>query len=64
MLFEKYAKKFPLIVESLINAKKNNKLAHAYLLHGDTKTIREEFATVIAQIIICPNLDDKGAPCS
>ena len=64
MLFKKYAEKFPLIVESLINANKNNKLAHAYLLHGDSPEIRKEFASVIAQIVICPNKDGQGTPCS
>ena len=64
MLFKKYAEKFPLIVESLINATKNNKLAHAYLLHGDSPEIRKEFASVIAQIVICPNKDGEGRPCS
>ena len=64
MLFKKYAEKFPLIVESLINANKNNKLAHAYLLHGDSPEIRKEFASVIAQIVICPNKDGEGRPCS
>ena len=64
MLFKKYAEKFPLIVKSLINASKTNKLAHAYLLHGDTPEIRKEFASVIAQIVICPNKDSNGAPCS
>ena len=64
MLFKKYAEKFPLIVKSLINAVKNNKLAHAYLLHGDSPQIRKEFASVIAQIVICPNKDGQGVPCS
>ncbi len=64
MLFKKYAEKFPLIVRSLINACRTNKLAHAYLLHGDTPEIRAEFASLIAQIVICPDKDDKGAPCS
>ncbi len=64
MLFKKYAEKFPSIVKSLINASKNNKLAHAYLLHSDTPEIRKEFASVIAQIVICPNKDNNGAPCS
>jgi DNA polymerase-3 subunit delta' len=64
MLFKKYAEKFPLIVNSLINASKTGKLAHAYLLHGDTPQIRKEFASVIAQIVICRNKNDKGEPCS
>ncbi len=64
MLFKKYAEKFPLIVESLINANRNNKLAHAYLLHGDSPEIRKEFSSVIAQIVICPNKDGEGRPCS
>ena len=64
MLFKKYAENFPLIVDSLINACRTNKLAHAYLLHGDSPKIRAEFASVIAQIVICPNKDENGAPCS
>ena len=64
MLFKKYAEKFPLVVKSLINANKNNKLAHAYLLHGDSPQIRKEFASVIAQIVICPNKNEQGEPCS
>lgn len=64
MLFSKYSEKFPLVVTSLINAARTGKLAHAYLLHGDTPEIRREFASVIAQIVICPHKDENGAPCS
>ncbi|MFA6715549.1 MAG: hypothetical protein WC082_03135 [Victivallales bacterium] len=64
MLFKKYSEKFPLIVNSLINAAQTGKLAHAYLLHGDTPEIRREFSSVIAQIVICPNKDENGVPCS
>ena len=63
MLFKKYAEKFPLIVNSLINACNTKKLAHAYLLHGDNPVIRKEFASVIAQIVICPNKNAQGEPC-
>jgi DNA polymerase-3 subunit delta' len=63
MLFKKYAEKFPVVVESLKKARANGRLAHAYLLHGDTPKIRKEFAAVLGQLVICPNLDEAGNPC-
>ena len=64
MLFKKYLEKFPETVTSLLNASRIKKLAHAYLLHADNPEVRREFSSVIAQIVICPNKDENGAPCS
>ncbi|MFA7230250.1 MAG: hypothetical protein WC071_03175 [Victivallaceae bacterium] len=63
MLFKHYAKKFPIQVECLLRAKVSGRLAHAYILHGDTPDIRKDFAAVLSQIAICPNHLSDGSPC-
>ncbi|QSH41707.1 hypothetical protein P0136_06645 [Lentisphaerota bacterium ZTH] len=63
MLFDKYAEKFPVISNAVIQARKNKKLSHAYLLHGDTPQIRKEFSAIIAQIAVCPEVEQTGKPC-
>ncbi|MCP3964985.1 MAG: hypothetical protein GY750_10715 [Lentisphaerae bacterium] len=63
MLFDKYAEKFPVITNAVIQARLNNKLSHAYLLHGDTPQIRKEFSVLIGQIAVCQELNSSGNPC-
>lgn len=63
MLFRKYNEKFPVLTGALINARKANKLAHAYLIYGDNHILREEFAILTAQVALCHSPAPDGSPC-
>lgn len=63
MLLTKFKNLFPELVRSLTNARINGRLAHAYMLYGDNMELREQFSTLLFQIISCPNINDKGEPC-
>ena len=62
-LFEKYRAAWPALVDCLINARKYGRMAHAFLLHADTETVRREFAVVLAQMAACPD-GVGGVPCT
>lgn len=62
-LLANYEKKFPVIVKALLNAAKNNRLAHAYLLYSDSVEIRKNFAIALAQLSCCTTRLDNGAAC-
>jgi DNA polymerase-3 subunit delta' len=62
-LYSKYREKFPALVLSLENARKYNRMAHAFMVHADTETARREFSVVTAQIAVCPESRD-GKPCT
>ncbi len=63
MNFNDFAVKYPEITDCLKRARREGRLAHAYLLHGDTPEIRRDFAKALAQLAICPNMQPDGAPC-
>jgi DNA polymerase-3 subunit delta' len=58
-----FKKQFPIIVSSLENARKINRLAHAYLICGDNADIRRNSSLYLAQITLCLKPGDNGAPC-
>jgi DNA polymerase-3 subunit delta' len=62
-LYSKYRDRFPALVLSLENARKYNRMAHAFMVHADTETARREFSIVTAQIAVCPN-SSNGRPCT
>lgn len=63
MLLDRFEKQFPAIVKALKNARKAKRLAHAYLLHGDSPQQRKDFSLLLAQIAICPQPQMDGSPC-
>lgn len=58
-----FKKQFPIIVSSLENARKMNRLAHAYLICGDNADIRRDSSMYLAKIALCLKPDDNGVPC-
>lgn len=60
--YDTYRERYPALVGHLENARKRNRLSHAFLLHADTETLRREFAIVLAQLAACPESRD-GRPC-
>lgn len=63
-LLEKYESRFPAVLTALGNARRAGRMAHAYLLHGDNHLVREEFAILVAQTLLCLNPGrDSGKPC-
>ncbi len=63
MLYKNYEEKFPVLIQSLKNARRSNRMAHAYLIHGDSHSVREEFAMLVAMFNLCRNIRADGAPC-
>jgi DNA polymerase-3 subunit delta' len=63
MLFLKYKEKFPVLLSSLVNARRAGRMAHGYLLHGDNHVLREELAILTAQIALCASPESDGTPC-
>lgn len=63
MLLKKYAEKFRAALAGVKNARNTGRVAHAYLLYGDTPETRREFSLLIAQFMLCPELDAEGDPC-
>ncbi len=63
MSFSEYEIRYPEITGCLKRARREGRLAHAYLLHGDTPEIRQEFAKALAQLAVCPKSHEDGSPC-
>lgn len=53
--------RFVLQLEALEHAKKENKIAHAFLIQSAIEKDRNDFALALAQMASCPETD--GAPC-
>lgn len=58
-----FAEQFPVTVNCLKQAAANQRLAHAYLLHGDLPETREKFAVALSQLILCPEAARSGDAC-
>lgn len=63
MLLARYEKEFPEVVSCLKRARATGRMAHAYLLHGDSPELRRNFSLVLSQIAICPHSSADGTPC-
>lgn len=63
MLSDKFKDRFPVVFDSLKNARTSGRIAHAYLLHSDHPETRRQFALLVAQIATCPNSANDGMPC-
>lgn len=63
MNLEYYKKKFPFIVTSLQNARKNNRLAHAYLIYCDDIELKKDLPFFVAKLLLCPDADSGKVPC-
>jgi DNA polymerase III subunit delta' len=63
MNLEYYKNNFPFLIRSLQNIKKNNRMAHAYILHCDNSELREDFALFIVKFFLCENNDIENKPC-
>lgn len=61
-LYNRYLERHPSVLRHLENARRNGRLAHAFLLHADTERARSEFAIVLSQLAACPESQD-GRPC-
>ena len=61
--YDDVKKRFPLQLEALEKAKKENKIAHAFLIQSAIEKDRNDFAIALAQLASCPE-SRNGAPCS
>jgi DNA polymerase III subunit delta' len=51
-------------ISVLVNAKKRNRLAHAYLVYSDDSEIRNKFASSLGKAILCNNTTDSEPYCN
>ena len=61
--YKKYLQLFPDQTSALCRAALSGRLAHAYIVHSDDDTTREEFSLILAQIAACPTPQPDGSPC-
>lgn len=62
-LYDKYISSCSKLIGYLENARKFNRLSHAFLIHADSEQVRRDFAIILAQIAACPESKD-GRPCT
>ncbi|MBR2508801.1 MAG: hypothetical protein IKB71_03550 [Lentisphaeria bacterium] len=55
--------RFPLQFEALEKAKKDDKIAHAFLIQSEVEKDRNDFTLALAQLACCPE-SVNGAPCT
>jgi hypothetical protein len=55
-------RKYPEVVNSLLTARANGRLAHSFLVISESGETRRAFALFLAQIAACPTPDSSGAP--
>lgn len=60
---ETFKQSQPVVYQTLSNALKNNRLAHAYLLTGPKGSNKEEVALLFAQSLVCQHTDSDGFAC-
>ena len=53
----------PVVYQTLSNALKRHRLAHAYLFEGDKSSPKKETALLFAQSLVCPHCDEDGFAC-
>ena len=63
MNFEYYKKNFPFIFRSLQNIKKNDRMAHAYILYCDDSELREDFTKFVVKFFLCKAQKIEEQPC-
>jgi hypothetical protein len=61
-LFERITSEFPVQTAAVINAERDGKLSHAYMIHSDDAATRADFSTFLACVAACPN-SSEGRPC-
>ena len=59
-VYSKYSDIYPSVVANLENARRNGRLGHAFLISSSSEAVRNNFATVVAQIAGCPNFNISG----
>lgn len=60
--YDEVRKKFPMQLEVIEQAKKDDKIAHAYLIQSEVEKDRNDFALALVQLASCPE-SSSGAPC-
>lgn len=60
---EYFKKNQPIVYQTLSNALKRNRLAHAYLFEGDKGSPKLDVAILFAQSLVCSNPDEDGFAC-
>lgn len=63
MPLKEFENQFQKQILAILNAIRNQKTAHAYLLHCDNRELSENFAKALAQALACKNKSPDGDAC-
>ena len=58
-----YAERYPMLTSALTNARRNDRMAHAYLLVTSNPDYRAEFPLLLAALRVCEQILPEGGPC-
>ena len=62
-VFDDYFARFPVAVSGLMNAVRQGRGAHAYLIAGDKRATLDGFEKLLAAMMSCRNTAGSGRPC-
>ncbi len=62
-LFDDYLSRFPVAAAGLVNAVRQKRTAHAYLIAGDRRSTLDGFEQLIAAMAACRDIQENGCPC-
>lgn len=60
---KEFKEKQPVVYQTLSNALKKERLAHAYLFEGDKSAPKQDVALLFAQSLVCQHSDEDGFAC-
>ncbi|MBO4632056.1 MAG: DNA polymerase III subunit [Lentisphaeria bacterium] len=61
--WQTYSERYPMLISALAHAKRNDRMAHAYLLATSNPDYRAEFPLLLAALRVCAQPKQDGGPC-
>ena len=58
-----YSERYPMLIRALVHARRNDRMAHGYLVVTSNPDFRAEFPLLLAALRICENPQPDGGPC-
>ena len=61
--WQTYSERYPMLISALVHARRNDRMAHAYLLVTSNPDYRAEFPMLLAALRVCEQPLPDGSPC-
>ena len=61
--WQTYSERYPMLISALVHARRNDRMAHAYLLVTSNPDYRAEFPLLLAALRVCEKPLADGSPC-